>query len=54
MVPLSHVRRPNPNPRKCFITHLIQAIKKEQKAGADIIIGGDFNERLGETQDGLA
>jgi hypothetical protein len=42
-----------PNPRKHFITDLIQEIKKQQMAGADIIIGGDFNERLGETQDGL-
>jgi hypothetical protein len=43
-----------PNPRKRFITDLIQAIKEEQKAGADIILGGDLNERLGETQDGVA
>jgi hypothetical protein len=43
-----------PNPRKQFITDLTVEIKKWQQAGADIILGGDFNERLGETQDGLA
>jgi hypothetical protein len=43
-----------PNPRKRFITDLTKEIKKWQKAGADILLGGDFNERLGDTQDGLA
>jgi hypothetical protein len=43
-----------PNPRKQFITDLTIEIKKWQQAGADIILGGDFNERLGDTQDGLA
>jgi hypothetical protein len=44
----------NPNPRKQFITDLTVEIRKWQNEGADIILGGDFNERLGETQDGLA
>jgi hypothetical protein len=44
----------HPNPRKKFITDLINAIKTWQTSGADIILGGDFNERLGDTQDGLA
>jgi hypothetical protein len=43
-----------PNPPKQFITDLIQEIKRWQLAGADIILGGDFNERLGNTQDGIA
>jgi exonuclease III len=37
-----------PNPRKRFIQDLITEIKKQQQTGADIILGGDFNERLGE------
>jgi hypothetical protein len=44
----------NPNPRKRFIKDLIMEIKKWQQTGADIILGGDFNERMGDTQDGLA
>jgi hypothetical protein len=43
-----------PNPRKRFITDLITEIKTWQHAGADIILGGDFNEQLGETPDGLS
>jgi hypothetical protein len=42
-----------PNPRKQFITDLTAEIKKWQSEGADIILGGDFNERLGDTQDGI-
>lgn len=36
------------------IRNLIQAIKQWQQAGSDIFLGGNFNEQLGETQDGLA
>jgi hypothetical protein len=43
-----------PNPRKQFITDLTHEIKRWQLAGADIILGGDFNERLGDTHDGIA
>jgi hypothetical protein len=43
-----------PNPRKQFIKDLIIEVNKWKSAGADIILGGDFNERLGDTQDGLA
>jgi hypothetical protein len=44
----------NPNPRKQFIADLTAEIIKWQNEGADIILGEDFNERMGETQDGLA
>jgi hypothetical protein len=44
-----------PNPRKQFITDLTtKVIQSWQQAGASIILGGDFNECLGETPDGLA
>ena len=43
-----------PNPRKAFISDLIVEIKKWSKEGAHVILGGDFNENLGETIDGLA
>jgi hypothetical protein len=45
---------PNPHPRNKFITDLTSEIKKWQGSGAEIILGGDFNKRLGETKDGLA
>jgi hypothetical protein len=44
----------NPQPRNKFITDLSAEIRKWQDSGADIILGGDFNERLVETKDGLA
>jgi hypothetical protein len=45
---------PNPNPRKQFVTDLILKIEKWQRAGANIILGGDLNERLGDAQNGIA
>jgi hypothetical protein len=43
----------NPNSRKAFITDLLVGVEKWKAAGAHIILGGDFNENLGETTDGL-
>jgi hypothetical protein len=43
-----------PNPRNQFVTDLILEIEKWQRAGADIVLGGDLNERLGDTQNGIA
>ena len=37
-----------PNLQKQFILDLTKEIKTLQRAGADIIPGGDFNERLGD------
>jgi hypothetical protein len=41
----------NPNPRKQFITDLIIEINKWK---AEVLLGGDFNEKLGSTQDRLS
>jgi hypothetical protein len=43
-----------PQPRKRFITDLCDEIKKWQRAGAEIILGGDFNEKMGDSPDGLS
>jgi hypothetical protein len=51
---LRRTGHPTPNPRKQFVTDLILEIEKWQRAGADIILGGDLNERLGDTQNGIA
>jgi hypothetical protein len=52
---LAPTRRPHgPNPHKQFIIDLSIEINKWKKSGAEIILGGDFNEKLGDTQDGLA
>ena len=45
---------PKPNPRQSFIQDLSVEIEKWKKEGASVIIGGDFNENLGDTIDGLA
>ena len=42
-----------PNPRKVFISDLTATIKTWQSAGVKVILGGDFNECLGNTQDGI-
>jgi endonuclease/exonuclease/phosphatase family metal-dependent hydrolase len=42
------------NPRTSFITDLIVEVDKWKAAGAHIILGGDFNENLGESTDGLS
>jgi hypothetical protein len=42
----------NPNPRKQFITDLIIEIQKWKAEGAEVLLGGDFNDELGSTQDG--
>jgi hypothetical protein len=44
----------HPNPRKAFITDLTTEINKWKSEGAHIILGGDFNENMGDTMDGLA
>lgn len=44
----------HPNPRKAFITDLTLEINKWKTEGAHIILGGNFNENLGDTMDGLA
>jgi hypothetical protein len=51
---LRRTGHPAPNPRKQFVTDLITQIEKWQRAGADVVLGGDFNERLGDTQKGIA
>jgi hypothetical protein len=43
-----------PNPRKTFIVDLIKEINKWKSEGAQVILGGDFNENLGDTIDGLS
>lgn len=43
-----------PDPRKTFIKDLITEVKRWQSEGAQVILGGDFSENLGETSDGLA
>jgi endonuclease/exonuclease/phosphatase family metal-dependent hydrolase len=43
-----------PNPRKAFITDMTIEINKWKSEGAHIILGGDFNENMGDTMDGLA
>ena len=42
-----------PNPREAFISDLTAAIKTWQSAGTEIILGGDFNECLCDTPDGI-
>lgn len=44
----------NPKPRKQFVIDLELEIRKWQRTGADIILGGDFNETLGDTPEGIA
>jgi endonuclease/exonuclease/phosphatase family metal-dependent hydrolase len=44
----------HPNPRKAFITDLTTEINMWKSEGAHIILGGDFNESMGDTMDGLA
>jgi hypothetical protein len=51
---IRHKGDPNPQPRKQLITDLITEIQKWQRSGADIILGGDFNEKLGDSPEGLA
>jgi hypothetical protein len=51
---LRRAGHPAPNPPKQFVTDPITQIEKWQRAGADIILGGDFNERLGDAQNGIA
>jgi hypothetical protein len=43
-----------PDPRTSFITYLIVEVDKWKAAGAHTILGGDFNENLGESTDGLS
>lgn len=43
----------NPNPRKQFINDLTTEIKKWQHDDANIMLGGDFNDCLGDTHDGI-
>jgi hypothetical protein len=45
---------PHPDPRRSFITDLKTAIALWKSEGANVILGGDFNENLGETINGLA
>jgi hypothetical protein len=45
---------PQPDPRRSFIKDLKTEIELWKSEGADVILGGDFNENLGETINGLA
>jgi hypothetical protein len=45
---------PHPDPRRSFITDLTNEIELWKSEGVNVILGGDFNENLGETIDGLA
>jgi hypothetical protein len=49
---IRHKGDSNPQPRERFITDLITEIQKWQRSGADIILGGDFNEKLGDSPTG--
>jgi hypothetical protein len=44
----------SPNPCKAFINDLIIEIGRWKSEGAHVILGGNFNENLGDSTDGIA